>query len=192
MEVDIESEFGSSDARMSDARETRRLREEAGLSPEPDSEDDECRTDAYDDAASDDFDAECENFLADAAMGAPVLEQERLDPNCIVPCGVPVAEQKRIAPVCVAGSSKPLPKEQAVMLRQVTRIDRKLLNSRLSHMTEGSYDINGDVVRNKPIPPPWPSTTGAPQCQDWEMAIGERDDPVLSATFCKRNVASAR
>eukprot|EP00931_Biecheleriopsis_adriatica_P120810 TRINITY_DN95905_c0_g1_i1.p1 TRINITY_DN95905_c0_g1~~TRINITY_DN95905_c0_g1_i1.p1 ORF type:complete len:193 (+),score=51.58 TRINITY_DN95905_c0_g1_i1:27-581(+) len=65
--------------------------------------------------------------------------------------GVPVHERSFIAPECVAGVKKVSQKSYIGLLKDMSRIDGKLLQSRLSHLAEGEYDLNGDVVRPRGV-----------------------------------------
>eukprot|EP00929_Paragymnodinium_shiwhaense_P029891 TRINITY_DN17044_c0_g1_i2.p1 TRINITY_DN17044_c0_g1~~TRINITY_DN17044_c0_g1_i2.p1 ORF type:complete len:184 (-),score=41.26 TRINITY_DN17044_c0_g1_i2:53-604(-) len=63
--------------------------------------------------------------------------------------GVPTNEKMRIAQECVVGRPRGLGTVAArtAYLGKLARADKKMLRDRLSHLAEGSYDINGDVVR---------------------------------------------
>ncbi|CAJ1461630.1 unnamed protein product [Effrenium voratum] len=58
--------------------------------------------------------------------------------------GVPVHERTRIAQECVVGEKK---KDALRLLKSFSRVDERLVRTRLSHISEGHYDVNGDVVR---------------------------------------------
>merc|ERR1712151_956149 len=68
---------------------------------------------------------------ASAAFGAPVAERMRVAQECVVVCGKAQPSTAR-----------------EELLRDLMRVDRKMLRARLSHLAEGHYDLNGDVVRN--------------------------------------------
>mmetsp|Transcript_31623 Transcript_31623/g.87267 ORF Transcript_31623/g.87267 Transcript_31623/m.87267 type:complete len:152 (-) Transcript_31623:123-578(-) len=76
-----------------------------------------------------DLGIDTENFLASAATG------------------VPLHERLRIAQECVVGQPRLSNMERALLLQRMARTDRRLLRDRLSHLAEGTYDIDGDVVR---------------------------------------------
>merc|ERR1711957_137704 len=108
-------------------------------------------------------------------------------------CGGPVAEQVRRAPECLAGIRKSMPREQAARLTQVACVDRKLINSRLSHIVEGSYDINGDVVRSKVVAPPWPqASTSVAGYGGEENDAMDVEDVLDEPVFRKRNAPPAQ
>mmetsp|Transcript_76522 Transcript_76522/g.194190 ORF Transcript_76522/g.194190 Transcript_76522/m.194190 type:complete len:199 (-) Transcript_76522:71-667(-) len=62
--------------------------------------------------------------------------------------GAPVAEEKRLMDECVAGSGRTTNKARCEMLKSLARVDKRLLQNRLSHLAEGQYDLSCDVVRS--------------------------------------------
>eukprot|EP00933_Yihiella_yeosuensis_P056171 TRINITY_DN55205_c0_g1_i1.p1 TRINITY_DN55205_c0_g1~~TRINITY_DN55205_c0_g1_i1.p1 ORF type:complete len:215 (-),score=37.38 TRINITY_DN55205_c0_g1_i1:218-769(-) len=63
--------------------------------------------------------------------------------------GVPTHERSFMARECVAGVSRPNTETKGYMglLKNMARVDQKLLRDRLSHLAEGEYDVATDVVR---------------------------------------------
>eukprot|EP00435_Cladocopium_sp_Y103_P074204 s78_g47.t1 len=96
--------------------------------------------------------------------------------------GVPVHERSLIAQECVVGEKKKMAPLQ--MLKGMARIDQRLIQNRVSHLADGEYDVDGDVIRPRGFRQS--STAMAVEVEEVEASSFRRRD-VTAVTHAKAN-----
>mmetsp|Transcript_41217 Transcript_41217/g.83085 ORF Transcript_41217/g.83085 Transcript_41217/m.83085 type:complete len:171 (-) Transcript_41217:86-598(-) len=147
--------------------------------------------------AKPDVDMTCEND-SDAGSAADREESDREDDLDVdyedfwagANSGVPVVERHDLAKECVVGDRRVSSESYLGLLRSTVRADRRLLRDRLSHLAEGQYDLQGDVVRPH-CRAAW-GGEGQPQLQAQAGAAAARPERAAAAAFAKRAPGGAK
>mmetsp|Transcript_92357 Transcript_92357/g.245361 ORF Transcript_92357/g.245361 Transcript_92357/m.245361 type:complete len:179 (-) Transcript_92357:98-634(-) len=102
--------------------------------------------------------------------------------------GIPVAERHDLARECVVGDRQISSGSYLGLLRSAVRSDRRLLRDRLSHLAEGQYDLQADVVR-----PHWKLGGGDQSQLSKEIATARVPAAcAVEPTFVKRTLGTAK